>query len=101
MRAQRRVLKRVAAELLADQQFAQLVELFADQPVPASRLSRLGLVALTLVVTGAIPACLVAARLTGSQAFLTGILLMVPAFMLFGRCCRRFGVSVSERSESR
>jgi hypothetical protein len=100
-----RQLNRIAAELLADQGFADLYALFDDQPIPAprgrpGRLAHRVLVALTLLVAGAIPACLVAARITGSPAFLTGTLLMVPAFVLFGRCCRQ-GPSVTERSEAR
>jgi hypothetical protein len=102
--SQQRQLNRIATELLSDDRFAALFALFADQPVHSSRTgrpARLALVTLMLLVVGAIPACLVAARITGSPAFLTGTVLIVPASVLFGRCCRDSGRSRPKRLESR
>lgn len=94
-----RWLQEIAAEMLADERFARLFALFDDQPPVASRAReprhrrarRLPgplLIALTLLVSAAVPAFLVTAQVTRIPAFTMGIVLIVPAFLLFGRCCQ-------------
>lgn len=97
-----RQLDRIAAELMADKQIAAVVGLFAVEPDPAAcgrpsallrrhdRLAGFALVAVTLVAVGLVGACLALAEITGARVFLTGFVLVVPTFVLFGRCCHRY-----------
>jgi hypothetical protein len=98
LRSQQRQLDQIATELLADDRFAALVALFTDQPqsrlragrsaARGRRASRLTLTVLTVLVAAAIPVFWVVANMTGDPAFLTGTMLIVPAFLLFGHCCQ-------------
>jgi hypothetical protein len=90
-----RRLKRIAEELLADERIVGVLSLFDDKPSGEARewpyrqrspLARAGIVALTVLLAGAMVASLVAAAVTGAPVFTMGLVLMVPAFLLFGHC---------------
>ncbi|HWE89571.1 MAG TPA: hypothetical protein VG317_08935 [Pseudonocardiaceae bacterium] len=94
-RPKRRQLDTIAQELLADPGIAAAVARFEDRPLsPRSYGGRrrrvgVGLIVATVLVLAAAPAFMVAAALTHVPAFLAGIVLVVPGFMLFGLCWQR------------
>ncbi|HWC80757.1 MAG TPA: hypothetical protein VG756_12440 [Pseudonocardiaceae bacterium] len=88
-----RRLRRIAEELLADERIAGVLTLFDELPAthsrewPRRRRSRratAGLIALTVLLGGAMVASLVVASVTGAPVFTVGLVLMVPAFLVFG-----------------
>jgi sirohydrochlorin ferrochelatase len=108
-RPQRQQLRAIAEDLLADHHFATVVAQFNEQALPARRHPKFFgrhhrpraahgarhrfngacLIAVTLLVTAAVPGLLITAAVTHIPTFLAGIVLVVPAFLLFGRCWRR------------
>jgi hypothetical protein len=93
-----RRLKQLAEDLLADERIAGVLSLFDDhQPVAPewpharrrrSRLASAGLVALTVLLGLGMVTSVIIAAVTGVAAFAIGLVLMVPAFLLFGNCCQ-------------
>ena len=91
-----RRLKRLAEELLADKRIAGVLSLFDDHrpvapewPHPKRRRSRLaaaGLIALTVLLGATMLTSVIVAAVTGIAAFMIGLVLMVPTFLLFGNC---------------